>query len=142
MDSPPLSLHVAGFSGRPGSGSVVLVNHSGGPVRVWRTGNEWGDEALSFELSLERASGRVVRRQQIYTRNVPSTIAVAAGGRHEWAFDFGDGSWEPDVPFEEMLRPGAELSALYEAKECSESIANGVWSGRLRSESVSWGWQG
>lgn len=140
MNAQPLVLSILGFSGMPGAGRVVLVNHGDKPIRVWRTGNLWGDTALWFEISRRSIVARVIRKPQRYTRNVPSSVVVQAGGSHTWQFDFGDGSWESDVPFEQMTGTGAEMAAIYEVSESPEALANGVWIGRLRSEPVKLGY--
>lgn len=140
MNAQPLVLSIQGFSGTPGAGRVVLVNHGDKPVRIWRTGNLWGDTALRFEISRPPIVARVVRKPQNYTVNVPSSVPVPAGGSHTWHFDFGDGSWESDVPFEQMTGTGAEMAAIYEVSESPEALANGVWIGCLRSEPVKLGY--
>ncbi|MCZ7398869.1 MAG: hypothetical protein O8C62_04175 [Candidatus Methanoperedens sp.] len=51
------------------------------------------------------------------------------------------GGWKLGVrcPFRaEMVGAGAELIAVYEASESPEALANGVWTGCLRSEPVRW----
>ena len=60
-------------------------------VRLWRPGNTWGDDALTFE-----ATTRLVR-QADYTRNVPSSVEVPPGGTHELPFDLEDGTWSAAV---------------------------------------------
>ncbi len=141
MNAQPLVLSIIGFSGTPGAGRVVLLNRGDKPIRVWRTGNLWGDTALWFELSRPPIVARVVRKPQRYTRNVPSSVPVPAGGSHTWHFDFGDGSWESEIPFEQMTGTGAEIAAIYEVSESPEALANGVWIGSLRSEPVKLGYQ-
>jgi len=136
MNTQLLVLSILGFSGTPGAGRVVLVNQGDKPIRVWRTGNLWGDTALRFEISRPPIVACVIRKPSRYTINVPSSVPVPAGGSHAWHFDFGDGSWESDVPFGQMV--GAELIAIYEASESPEALANGVWTGCLRSEPVRW----
>jgi hypothetical protein len=121
---------------RPPAGTVVLVNSGPEAVRVWRMGNSWGDETLSFEVTRGEHVVHVVRAPQEYTRNVPSSVAVPPGGRHELPFDLGDGSWESDEPLDRLAGPGAQLVAVYEVRETPESRAHGVWTGRVESEPV------
>lgn len=135
---PMLLLSVVEFSGTPGTGSVVLANQGDKSVRIWRTGNSWGDNALVFELHKPPIIAHVIRAPQIYTRNVPASVVVSPGDSHVWHFDFGDGSWEIDVPFDELVKPGAELTAVYEAGESPEALANDVWTGCLRSQPARW----
>jgi hypothetical protein len=121
---------------RPPGGMVVIVNSGPDAVRLWRTGNSWGDEVLSFDLMRDGLTARVVRRPQVYTRNVPSSVSVPPGGNHELPFDLGDGSWDSDEPLDSFAEPGARLVAVYEVPETPEAAVHGVWTGRVESEPV------
>jgi hypothetical protein len=91
---------------------------------------------LSFEVIRGPAITRVVRAPQVYTRNVPSPVAVPAGGRHRIPFDLGDGTWQIDRPPGELFGAGASLVAVYEVPESREATEAGVWTGQLRSPPV------
>lgn len=119
----------------PPSGRMVLANDGTAQARVWRTGNQWGDAALEFEVQGAR-TWRIVRKPQEYTRNVPSSVAVPPGGEHEWPFDLGDGQWQADAPLDQVIVPGVRLVAVYAASPSAEAGEQGVWTGRLRSEPV------
>jgi len=118
----------------PPAGSVVLVNDGPEPVRVLRRGNEWGDEAVSFELERGGRTTRVVRAPQLHTRNVPSSVSVPAGGRHEVPFDLGDGTWETGEA--ELLDEVGSIVAEYRVEPSPLIVANDIWTGRLRSDPV------
>jgi len=120
----------------PAAGFVVIHNDSRAPVRVWRTGNEWGDDALFFEVHHGGETARIVRRGQLYTRNVPSAVDVPPASGHEWPFDLGDGTWETTRP--DVAAPGgdAQLVAVYSPRESPEAAAAGIWIGEVRSEPV------
>jgi hypothetical protein len=105
-------------------------------VRIWRTGNLWGDTVLSFELLPDERSYSVVRKPQVYTRNVPSSLKVPGGSRHELPFDLGDGEWEAGSPLDQLILPGAQLVAIYDVPQTPEALEHGVWTGQLRSEPV------
>jgi hypothetical protein len=137
MEHESLAIRIELRAGSPEPrGNVVLINTGGTPIRVWRTGNWWGDTVLSFEVSRGGSTRHVVRRPQEYTRNVPSSVEVPAGARHEWPFDLGDGQWEADAPLDQLLVPGAQLSAVYEVARTPEAVDHDVWIGRLRSQPV------
>lgn len=122
--------------GAPPAGRVAIENRGSEAVRLWRTSNTWGADALTFELTRGTESVHLTRRPEDYTRNVPSSVEVPAGGRHELPFDLGDGSWQGDEQLERLAGPGARLVAVYEVGETRESAEHGVWSGRLESEPV------
>jgi len=121
---------------RPPAGEVVLTNTGDGPIRLWQTGNTWGDSALSFIVRVADASVPLVRELPAYTRNVPSSLVVPPGGEFRLAFDLGDGSWHADVPLDRLWRDGAWLIAVYEVEETPESRQFGVWTGRVESAPV------
>jgi len=119
----------------PPAGTVVLVNDGPEPVRVLRAGNEWGDEALTFELDRGGRRTRVVRSPLAHTRNVPSSVPVPAGASHELQFDLGDGTWaagDPDL----LGAPDGEIVAEYAVDRSPPILANDIWTGRVRSEPV------
>lgn len=135
MSYESLAISIELRSGPPGpAGKVVLVNTGSADVRLWNTGNHWGDRVLSFEVLHGGRVWRLVSRPQEYTRNVPSSFVLPAGARHEWPFDLGDGDWEADVPIEQLTIPGAQLVAVYDVPRSPEAESHGVWTGELRSE--------
>ncbi len=124
------------FSGPQGVGHVIFLNLNNKPLHIWSTGNQWGDDALWFELSRPPLKARIERKIQNYTVNVPSTIQLPPGGSHTWHFDLNDGSWESDVQFDKMLITGSELSVIYEAVDSPEARTQGVLIGRWQSKPV------
>jgi hypothetical protein len=137
MSQATLALQLVVHSGPPRpAGTIVLVNTGNTEVRIWRTGNEWGDTAFSFEVIQDDPIWRVVRQPQVYTRNLPSSVVVPAGTTHEWPFDLGDGQWQADPHIEQVLVPGAQLVAIYHVPRSPEAVTHNVWMGRLRSKPV------
>jgi hypothetical protein len=118
------------------AGSAILVNLGRTRVRFWQMGNQWGDGVLSFEVLLDGRTWRLSRRQQIYSRNVPSSAAVLAGATHRISFDLGDGSWEGEARVDQLIDPGARLVAVYDVPQTPEAEKYGVWVGKLRSQPV------
>jgi hypothetical protein len=113
QSSLELHLEVSSPSPRP-AGTVVLVNTGNQDVRLWHTGNSWGDTVLSFEMIRNEKVWRLLRQEHEYTRNVPSSFRLPAGDRHEWAFDLGDGEWEAEASAEQLAVLGARLVAVYD----------------------------
>lgn len=112
--------------GRP-AGTVAIVNAGDAPVRLWRPGNTWGDDALTFEVD-----GTRLVREADYTRNAPSAADVPPGAAHELPFDLADGTWTGGSP----PAAGASLVAVYDVPRTPEAAEHGVWVGRVRSEPV------
>lgn len=123
----------------PPAGAAVIENRGSDPVRLWRTSNSWGADALGFELTQGGESVVLRRRTEDFTRtrNVPSSVDVPAGGRHELPFDLGDGRWKGAEQLGDVAGPGARLVAVYEVAETPESAVHDAWTGRLESEPVS-----
>jgi hypothetical protein len=117
-------------------GKVVVVNRGDVEARVWRIGNSWGDGALHFAVTRNGRAERVTRKPQDYTRNVPSTVALAHGGEYEIPFDLTDGSWEPDTLVERLPLGGVSLEAIYTVSKSAEAETQHVWVGELRSQAV------
>lgn len=137
MNQESLAIHIELRSSAPQPrGAVVLVNMDSTPIRVWRTGNQWGDTALSFEVLRGERTLHIVRRPQDYTRNVPSPVEVPAATRHEWPFDLGDGQWEADAPIDQLTVADAQLVAVYDIPPSPEAVEHGVWTGQLRSKPI------
>lgn len=137
MDTVLLTLHLTLLAGLPQpAGVVVLVNDGDTSVGVWRTGNAWGDPVLSFEVLHDGVVLPIVRREQEYTRNVPSSFSLAAASRHEWPFDLGDGSWDAQTPLDQLDPRHARLVGVYAVPPSPEAERHGVWTGQLRSAPV------
>jgi len=116
-----------------GKGKVVVVNRGSAKVRLWRPGNRWGDETLSFNLAWDNHTERVTRKPQIYTRNVPASVVVASNGKQDIPFDLGDGSWEPAAAVERLSATGTKITAIYSVRKSPEALSHHVWTGELRS---------
>jgi hypothetical protein len=118
------------------AGIVRLLNQGDTEIRVWQTGNSWGDGVLSFEVLQDTQGWHYVLVPQVYTRNVPSSLAVPAGGSHGFPFDLGDGSWQGDAPAGFVITPAAQLLTVYDVPESPEAVTQNVWTGHLQSEPV------
>lgn len=133
MSNRSLAIRIDLRSTAPVSGRVVLINRGNKNVYLWKLGNSWGDETLSFEVTRDGQIQRVVRKQQEYTRNVPSSVLIAPSGSYEIPFDFGDGSWEPKAVIDRLGAPDTRLTAIYHVGKSPEAVFHNIWMGRLRS---------
>jgi hypothetical protein len=113
-----------------------VQNPSRTEARIWATGNTWGDDALSFEVVADKRSAIVRKKAQRYTRNVPSSVALAPGAQHEIPFDLGDGTWDLDVAQDLLVHAHSQLRAIYDSGDSPEVQAQGVWRGQLRTNFV------
>jgi len=129
-----LAAHIELHAHAPPAGKVVFENIGATEMGVWRTGNSWGDEALSFELKSAGGIERIVRKPQVYTVNVPAAQMLSARGRYAVPFDLGDGSWQLEASFRWDV--DAELVALYDVPESPDALAQHAWIGHLRSAPV------
>jgi hypothetical protein len=127
----PLKATVEFRSVIPPVGSVVLENMGDTDLRVWQQGNSWGDSAISFELRLGGSKARITRVALDYTRNVPASVVVPPGSRHEFLFDLSDASWQPASALFQCGQAGAKLRAIYSSGDSPESHEQGVWQGNV-----------
>jgi hypothetical protein len=126
-----LSLGLTLTRTNPPAGTVRVVNEGQGSVRIWASGNSWGDAALSFVISGLQGEVHLVRSDQVYTRNFPGAEAVAPGQGVTIAFDLGDGTWSPPRPAK-----GRRLSARFAIPVSDEAKAQDVWTGTIVSDPV------
>jgi hypothetical protein len=112
---------------------VALINTGEEPLRVFRFGNSWGDDALSFEVSDGERTLQITRVPQVYTRNVPSTEEIVPAERHVLPYDLADGGWTGAT---ELIAAGSVLTAIYAVEESPEASEQGAWTGRCASAAV------
>jgi len=139
VSADPLSLSISLTDTARPAGEVVLTNDGEDAIRIWRTGNDWGDGTLSFVVSRDDDASTVTPAPQDYTRNVPSSFEVPAHGSHRFAFDLRDGSWEPEAVLAGLPDGDARLTAVFEITPTPESTEHGVWTGQVRSDPVALG---
>jgi hypothetical protein len=137
-----LSEHCRGEVGGPPPGLSILVedassfskvriavkNEGRVELRLWKSSNSWGYRNLSICLLLK--DGRIVqvcRKAEVFSRNIPSSSAVAAGKELAMPVDLGDGWW--DIPKNTNLADVQYLSAVYAVEGTQESQKFGVWTG-------------
>lgn len=133
--SPSLQLEIR--KSGPSSGTVILANRGSSTLRVWRSGNSWGDDTLFFEIVSNGRASEIRRTPQTYTRNLPASVALEPGGAQEFPFDMGDGEWEPEAAVQRATAPEARITAIYRVAASPEATAQGVWVGEVRSGPVS-----
>jgi hypothetical protein len=115
---------------KPGSlaGRVLLRNQSKAEVKLWSTGNRWGDYALRFQIDSTGGSIICEKQQQIYTRNVPTYASISPGKDYVISFDLNDGSWSCGSLLAKNI---TRLTAIYEIRPTPESEKHNVLSGSI-----------
>lgn len=134
MPRAALTLRIEPAAASRTAGSAILTNTGDSELRVWQTGNTWGDDALSFEASGNGSTARIVRKPQVYTRDVPASVALKPGERYERPFDLEDGTWEPADTIRAVQSPDVRLVAVYDVPRSADAVTQDVWIGKLRSE--------
>ncbi|MBW8859361.1 MAG: hypothetical protein JF570_06385 [Caulobacter sp.] len=123
---PPLSIRLDLLRTGPPVGVARVTNDGPEPVRLWASGNSWGDGMLTFVLD----GARIARTGQEYTRNAPDAAVLAPGAVYAIAFDLGDGTWTP------AALAGRWLVARLENPNTDETRAHEVWAGTIASDPV------
>lgn len=113
------------------SGSAALSNHGGAAIKIWQLGSQWGDYNLSFQINGETGTIQFVKRPQIYTVNVPVSVALQPGDSEIWPFDLSDGSWQSNSDAE--VNTAKNLTAIFEIEETQASKELGIWTGHITS---------
>jgi hypothetical protein len=114
---------------------VVLTNTSKGPEPVWETWNSWGYRSILFELRLPDGTQRTVsKKQQVFTRNFPSTFSIPPGGHQVYPIQL-DSSWDNLPAFLAAGQATVTLKAIYEVVPSKDAGDLHVWIGRVESPS-------
>jgi hypothetical protein len=114
---------------------VVLTNISQEPQAVWEYWNSWGYQTISFEFTTaDGKKGRILKRDEAFTVNFPSTYVVKAG-EHQVFLIHLDKGWQahPALPKADLLP--ITLRAVYEVFATPEASQYKVWTGRVESHS-------
>ena len=114
---------------------VVLTNTSKEPQPVWEYWNGWGYETISFELTTSDGKNiGVVRREQGFTRNSPSTFTIQPGENQVYPIRLNtDWAANPALPTGDEMP--ITLKAIYNVRPLPEAIQYKVWTGRVESHS-------
>ena len=133
MSGAPRTLTIELADATRSAARVMLYNATRDVLRVWESGNSWGDAAWSFELLTRTDARPVARRPQRYTRNVPAYREVEPGTIERWDFDFEDGTWQFPLVDQPLRTQGTGLVALYASPPSPEATELDVFMGPLRS---------
>ena len=113
---------------------VLLTNISSQTQAAFESWNEWGYQAVSFEI--QTADGHksiVTMKPRGFLRNVPSTFLIPAGEQMVYPIALDD-EWAavPVVPKGNDIL--FTIKAIYEVKPTPESQEKHVWTGRVESK--------
>jgi len=114
---------------------VVITNVSGGPQSIWEYWNSWGNQAISFELTMADGKKFVLsRKQEGFTRNFPSTFVLEPGEHQVYPIRL-DEWWETHPALPRTDEMPITLKAVYQVSTTPEATQYKVWTGRLESHS-------
>lgn len=117
---------------------VVLTNLSKKPQAVWKDGNSWGYQIISFNLMLaDGKSYTVSRRDRNFGRNGPGMFVIEPGEHEIYPVLLND-DWEVQPPLPKEHEMTIALKAVYDVPKTDEALKYGVWSGRIESRSYNW----
>jgi len=116
---------------------VLLANRGDHQQRIWQTWNYWGYYTLSFQITDSAGKSWVVKkRNTMFTRNVPSFLAIPPGQTYVFDIYFGDKHDWDGFPIRRGEEHTVQIRALYDVPVSSESKTYEVWTGHLKSESI------
>lgn len=137
MQKPALSVRIELRSSAPPAGNVVLRNNGSVDIRVWRRGNSWGDNTVTFQVHRGGSVQKFSEKPRVYTRNIPAYITLAPGQTQEIPFDLSaSGGWEPAWQPGPSATSGGTLAAVYKVAPTKELAEFGVWTGEIASAPV------
>jgi hypothetical protein len=114
---------------------LAIENVSPRPVRLWELHNSWGWPTLSILVRREDGGAiHTIRRAgREWTKNGPTFVALAPGGRLAVPIELGDGWWDRgEIPLG-WLDGEIALRAVYHVEETPEAHSLGVLTGTARS---------
>ncbi|SRR6266576_4746199 len=120
---------------KPDEFYVVLTNISEQPQAVFEQWNSWGYFAISFEFTTDDGRKTTVFRKRtvVFTKNNPSTFAVAPGEHQVFPVRL-DKWWEAQPALRRADEMPVKVKAMYEVSATPESAKQGVWTGRVESK--------
>jgi hypothetical protein len=120
--------------------TVRLYNPTDHEVRVWDLKNSRGGDSWSLQLIVNGASERrfVLRpTNQVYTRNLPTVIAVPAHGQKELRFTSSRREWTASKDLLPLRNAPIHVQAVLEVAPSPEATTHKVAVGRVESAEVS-----
>jgi hypothetical protein len=119
---------------KPDEFYVVLTNASRDAQPVFEDWNSWGYQNVSFEFTMPDGRKLVVsKRDQSFTRNVPSTFLIPRGEHRVYAIRL-DKQWETRPKLSADAETLLTLKAIYQVTATPEATEHKVWTGRIESK--------
>jgi hypothetical protein len=120
---------------KPNEFYVVFTNISEQPQAVFEQWNSWGYFAISFEFTTDEGRNTTIFRKRTvaFTKNNPSTFAVAAGEHQVFPVRL-DKWWHTQPALRKSDEMPVKVKAIYEVSATPESAKQGVWTGRVESK--------
>jgi hypothetical protein len=122
-----LSLSIGTMSG--GKLAIQMCNVSSQPLRIFRTGNSWGDSHWRvLILRVNKIDTLVQNFRGIHTRNFPEFQEVRPGDCLSQTLDLLDGNWV-NTTEDIQLKAGEAMVVIYDVPKSNEAIDRKVWYG-------------
>ena len=113
---------------------VVLSNISKNNMSVWREWCSWGNECLSFDITIPNAKTfRVTKVPREYGKNWPDSFVVQPGNHFVYKVRFND-DWA-GFP-KDWKKQKVKIKAIYEVKKDDSTERLNVWTGKLESPEI------
>jgi len=114
---------------------VIVSNISDKPQRIWHEGCSWGYYGLSFEFADEHGKKWTAnKKQKPWRRNFPDWWILEPHESFVLDVHFGDSViWEGFPKIGENPQT-VTMRAVFEFKPDDESEKNGIWTGRVFSQ--------
>jgi hypothetical protein len=119
---------------RPRPFYVVVSNSSKSPTSIWEYWNSWGYQSISFEVTLPDGKSLLLsRREEIFTRNFPSSFLVAPGEAQVFPIEL-DSHWENQKALFGNCDKQVKLRATFHIEPSNDATTHQVWSGSAQSK--------
>jgi hypothetical protein len=116
---------------------VIVSNASEKPQRIWQEPFSWGYWALSFEFTDESGKKWTAKKRGMKPFTMNKLVYWLLDPHESLVYEvyFADSdTWEGFPVLQAGISAVVSVRAVFETRSTPESIAHGVWTGRVVSE--------
>jgi hypothetical protein len=116
---------------------VTAANTGTREVRLWSRDNSWGWGMLSLRVAAPGSDRwlELTAKPVRWTRNLPSAVAIPAGGATDYLLRAGDPGWE-GADLAGLAAGPLQVRVRLHADTSPEAQAQGVFTGDLQSAAI------
>ena len=115
--------------------NVILTNISDEELSVWREWCSWGNDCLSFEVTLSDGGFfMITKKPREYLKNYPDPFLVSPNKSFVLSVKFGDDEWQ-GFP-KDWEDQDIKIRAIYRIKKDDQSVRLKVWNGEIKSDGL------